>query len=245
MNIIKQFYSLLPFNKSSDVILLEEISKSGTPWPELDKQLDLCETAIELGSGSGWLSNRISNNWNNLSIIGLDLLESNVETANGLASPNSKFYCEDITTFTRSADLVISVGVLHHIPGFEIIDLMAAAVRSGNRAAFIGLYHLESRRAMFDFFNNYPENKRYNLFCKMTPWFKDDQQRQSWWRDQFFHPYEVSVTIGDYKKVEDMTGYKLTWLSQPTDDVYTYTMERLYRYEFTSGFIYGIFESNL
>lgn len=244
MNIIKNFYNLLPFNKAPDSGILSRIEQPGSPWPQLDALLDEADTVLELGCGNGWLSNRIANNWANTSVTGIDLIDSNIETAKRLSRKNSRFYSEDLTHFSRTADLVISVGVLHHVPDADLTSLISKAVLSSKKSAFIGLYHQQSRQAMFDFFHSYPEKSRYKLFKKMTPWFSDEQQRMSWWRDQFQHPYEVSATIEHYQAAARNTGRSLIWTSESSDDVYHSTMSRLQHYEFTSGFIYGVFKND-
>jgi hypothetical protein len=119
---------------------------------------------------------------------------------------------------------------------------MCDSVNKSNKYTYIGLYHKESRQAMFDFFENYSPDQRYKLFKKMTPWFTSETQRMSWWRDQFEHPYETTVTLVDYQQVAQLTNTKLAWTSVNTDNVYDTTFKRLERYEFTSGFIYGLYQ---
>lgn len=240
MNIVQRFYNALPFNKAPDEIIQESIIKPGTPWPELNNCLSESKTVLELGCGNGWLSNRIAYNFAHIAVTGIDLIEENIAIANRLKQPNSNFSQESILENCDVADTVVSVGVLHHIPEKDIESLVSDAVTRANKYAFIGLYYKPARDAMWDFFNSVPEHRRYKYFKKMTPWFKDDNQRQSWYRDQLEHPYEVSVDQSLYETVAQRTGYKLTWVSDV--DSYQKAAERLNRWEFTSGFIYGVFE---
>ena len=48
----------------------------------------------------------------------------------------------------RTADLVISIGALHHIPNYSMVDPITKALECAERFAIIGLYHKESRDAM-------------------------------------------------------------------------------------------------
>jgi trans-aconitate methyltransferase len=241
MNPVQKFYNALPFNKAPDKIILDSIKTPGTPWPKLTEALGAADSVLELGCGNGWLSNRIAFNWPKVNVIGIDLIQENIDIANRTKTSNSEFHAEDILLSDRSADIVISVGVLHHIPQHNIKDLMTLAINRSRKYAFIGLYHTQSRQAMFDFFSDVPENKRYKLFQKMTPWFKDETQRKSWYRDQLEHPYEVTVTLQDYQDVQQLTGANLVWTSIDNDNNYEITMQRLKSYEFTSGFIYGLY----
>lgn len=235
---IKNFYNLLPFNLGNDK------KEDNIPWPIVVDKLSECQTVTELGCGTGWLSSRIKKKFPNISVTGIDLSQSAINQANK-RSDSVEFIVDDITTYNKHADMIISLGVLHHIPNHDIKDLMSKAINLSNKYAFIGLYHQNSRQAMFDFFESYPVNKRKNLFKKMTPQIKDDSQRDSWYRDQFNHPYEQSTTLKVYEEVAKQTNTNLIYTNIKSDDTYDLTMDRLNTYEFVSGFIYGVFEHEM
>ena len=94
---------------------------------------------------------------------------------------------------------------------------------------------------MFDFFNNYPTHKHKKLFKKMAPHIKHKEQRESWFRDQFKHPFETTTTLKVYNQVAKDTNTKLVYTNINTDETYNSTMEILETFEFQSGFIYGGF----
>lgn len=237
MSLVKSFYDIMPFNRAGDTDLLNQINKPRTPWPSLDTAVSQSDSVLELGCGQGWLSNRIANNYP-VQVTGIDLIQENIDRANKYKNNNGNFQVLDIRDCQQKADTVISVGVLHHIPG-DINDLVKHAMSLSNRYCFIGLYHDQARRAMFDFYSEYPIDKRRRLFKKMTPWIKTDQHRESWYRDQFEHPYEISVTLNDYKGWQDK--FELAWCNMDSDDVYDSTMKKLKCYEFIPGFIYGLY----
>ena len=236
--IIKSFYNLLPFNTGNDK------KEDNIPWPIVVEKLDNCSSITELGCGTGWLSSRIKKRFPNIKATGIDLSDSAINRAKQRAE-NVNFEVDDILTYNKKADMIISMGVLHHIPNHTINELMAHAISLSNKYTFIGLYHQSSRQAMFDFFESYPIHKRKKLFKKMTPQIKDNSQRESWYRDQFEHPYEQATTLSVYKEVAKQTNTKLIYSNIQSDDTYNYTMDRLNTYEFVSGFIYGVFEHEM
>ena len=241
MSLVKTFYDILPFNKSDDDSLRKQINKSNTPWKSLDTAVSNSNTVLELGCGQGWLSNRIANNYS-VEVTGIDLIKENIDRAKGYNIPNTSFNQEDILQTTRTADTVVSIGVLHHIPDHDISFLLEQAILKSNQYCFMGLYHTSSRRAMFDFYDKYPKHKQYKLFKKMTPWIKDETQRKSWFRDQLRHPYEVTIDLSVLQAAAVSTGRKLTWCNFDNDDQYDITMSKLKSYEFIPGFVYAMFE---
>lgn len=247
MNIVKAFYDLLPFNKADHREYIKQINKKETPWPELTTAIENSKSVLELGSGQGWLSNRIALQYSNTQVTGIDIVQENIRRSGEYAPSNATFVKEDILQTNRRADTVISVGVLHHIPGHHIQELMTRAISIADKYAFIGLYHKHSREYMLNYFANiYPEAKRYRQFKKMTPWISNEEHRESWYRDQLLHPYECMVTVDDYYKVADMTGTELIWLSADSDTTLeTNAINKISSYEFTSGFIYGLFKKDI
>lgn len=239
MNLIKSFYNVLPFNKASDEMYTKSKFKP-IPWPALDSAIQQSTSVLELGCGSGWLSHRIAHNYPNVKVTGIDLIEENVEIARA-QNTNAHFYVQDLLIQKKEVDTIISIGVLHHIEK-DLSQLMTHAIDLSNKYAFIGLYHKNSRQAMFDFFARYPKHKHRKLFKKMMPHMKDEVQRESWFRDQLEHPYEQCATLELYKKVAKQTNTKLVYVNTNTDDMYDKTMYRLESYEFTGGMIYGLFE---
>ena len=244
MNIVKAFYDLLPFNKADHREYIKQINKKETPWPALTSAIENADSVLELGSGQGWLSNRIALQYPNTHVTGIDIVQENIRRSNEYAPINATFVKEDILHTERHADVVISVGVLHHIPEHHIQKLMMRAIDMADEYAFIGLYHKHSREYMLNYFANiYPESKRYRQFKKMTPWINSEEHRESWYRDQLLHPYECMVTVEDYYKVAEETNTELVWLSTDSDETLaTDAMNKISSYEFTSGFIYGLFK---
>jgi len=229
------FYSTMPFNTGRDKNSLN------IPWQDLNHHLSTAKTVTELGCGTGWLCNRIKNNYPMLDVTGIDLSETAIQMAS-MRDSDINWQVKDLVKYKKKSDIVISIGVLHHIPNYELEKLIEHTISLANKYAFIGLYHQNSRQAMFDFFDRYPKHKHKKLFKKMMPHMSSDTQRDSWFRDQFDHPYETVSSLQMYKNVATNTGTQLTFCNLNTDNTYNETMDRLETYEFVSGFIYGGFK---
>jgi cyclopropane fatty-acyl-phospholipid synthase-like methyltransferase len=218
MNLVKSFYNFLPFNKAEDSDYVTQINKAGTPWPALTNIITNVDSILELGSGQGWLSNRIGLQYPNISVTGIDIVKENIDRSNSYATNNTKFYEEDILKTQRSADGVISIGVLHHITDNDIYNLTKLAISKSKKYAFIGLYHKQSRDYMHSYFSSITdESKKYKRFKKMTPWIKNETHRQSWYRDQLYHPCECAVSVDMFYKIAEDTGTNLVWVNANTD----------------------------
>tara|TARA_B100000900_G_C20393943_1_gene639822 strand:+ start:129 stop:833 length:705 start_codon:yes stop_codon:yes gene_type:complete len=232
---VLNFYSSMPFNMGHDK------NYENIPWPSLNEQLENAKTVTELGCGTGWLCNRIKNNFPNLKVTGIDISQTCIDSARYRGN-DIDWQVKDLTKYKQKADVVVSIGVLHHIENANLQKLIEHTIKLSNKYAFIGLYHSSSRQAMFDFFARYPKKKHEKLFKKMMPHMTNDTQRESWFRDQFNHPYEVASSLKMFNDAATNTKYKLTYSNVNTDDMYDSTMNRLETFEFVSGFIYGGFE---
>ena len=229
---IRGFYNNLPFNTGEDT------NKNNIPWLSLQKQLEQAKTVTELGCGTGWLCARIKNKYPHLKVVGVDISETAISQACN-RTKDVNFFVDNLLEYNKKADIIISIGVLHHIETSDIKSLLQRTIDLSKQYCFLGLYHTNSRKAMFDFFEQYPESKRKDIFKKMMPHMKNAKQRDSWYRDQFYNPYEDSVTLKTLQEVADETKTKLNYSNLNTDDTYYNVMNKLNTYEFTSGFIYG------
>tara|TARA_B100000683_G_C12467574_1_gene546624 strand:+ start:840 stop:1547 length:708 start_codon:yes stop_codon:yes gene_type:complete len=229
---IRGFYNNLPFNTGEDT------NKNNIPWVSLQTNLENAKTVTELGCGTGWLCARIKNKYPHLKVIGIDISESAISQACN-RTKHVDFFVDNLLEYNKKADVVISIGVLHHIETNDIKKLLRKTIALSKQYCFIGLYHTNSRKAMFDFFEQYPESKRKDIFKKMTPHMQNTKQRDSWFRDQFYNPYEESVSLKTLKEVAKETKTNLDYTNLDTDNTYNNVTNKLNTFEFTSGFIYG------
>ena len=252
---VKDFYSEIQFNTGDERIqsLNENLSLTqDIPSKTLQTLLDIemfmdiesVTSVLELGCGNGWLSNRISKHYPLIDVTAIDIVESNIEYAK-YSETDANFLVEDILETKRTGDLVVSIGALHHIPNISMPDAINKALTCADRFAFIGLYHKESRDAMFNWFKQYPEEEWYDIFTELTPNYVDETQRQSWFEDQFYAPYEQTVTFADLHQSCKLSGSKIISTSiEDGIDFKQRTVDKLNNKEFTSGFIYTLFDKN-
>ncbi len=252
---VKDFYSEIQFNTGDEKIqklnenlsLAEDIpSKTLQTLLDIEMFMDIesVTSVLELGCGNGWLSNRISKHYPLIDVTAIDIVENNIEYAKQ-SETDANFFVEDILQTKRTGDLVVSIGALHHIPGISMPGAIRKALNCADRFAFIGLYHKESRDAMFDWFKQYPEEEWYDIFTELTPNYLDDTQRKSWFEDQFYAPYEQSVTFADLHQSCKLSGSKIISTSiEDGIDFKQKTVDKLNNKEFTSGFIYTLFDKN-
>ncbi len=256
---VKKFYSEIQFNTGEEKIVqtvgdihAADVIPSKTLQTLLDIEMFMdvegVTDVLELGCGNGWLSNRIATNYPHLDITGIDIAEPQIEYAKSSCCDYqddecAKFHVEDIMDTHRTADLVISIGALHHIPNYSMYETITKALECAERFAFIGLYHKESRNAMFEWFKQFPEKEWYNIFTELTPYLIDDTQRRSWFQDQFYAPYEKMVDFDILNQVSMRTDTKILSTSFEEDIDYAQrVIDKLNNKEFTSGFVYTLFD---
>lgn len=255
---VKKFYSEIQFNTGEESLVHNNSKHDDTIIPsktlqtlldiEMFMDLEGVTDVLELGCGNGWLSNRIATNYPHLDITGIDIAEPQIEYAKSTCCDEyddecARFFVEDIMDTHRTADLVISIGALHHIPNYSMVDPITKALECAERFAFIGLYHKESRDAMFEWFKQFPEKGWYDIFTELTPYLKDEVQRKSWFDDQFYAPYEKSVTFDILNQASMRTGANI--ISTSFEDNINFkevVFDKLNSKEFTSGFIYTLFD---
>lgn len=243
---IKNFYSEIQFN-TGEKLEDDSVIPSKTLQTLLNMKmfagLGGITDVLELGCGNGWLSNRISSNYPHIKVTGIDIVEPLIDYAKTSTNDHANFFVEDIFETSRTADLVISIGALHHIPNYSMVETITRALDCAERFAFIGLYHKESRNAMFEWFEQFPEKEWYDVFTELTPYLTDDVQRKSWFEDQFYNPYEQSIDFDTLNKVSMITGASIISTSFKEDvNFKDMVFRKLNNKEFTSGFIYTLFD---
>ena len=238
-NNIYSFYTELPFNISSEKNLLKT-RKNLIPWTQLDHAIANCNSVCEVGCGNGWLTHRIANKYPNKKLTAIDFVEKNIKLAS-IDNTTINFRCENFLDYKEKADCLISIGVLHHIPELSLTDLIIKAINLSNKYTFLGLYH-SSRSDLFEYFEQVPETNRFRLFKKMNPHIVDSTQIESWFRDQFFNPYETTISVLELKDIANTLKVDIKYISFEHDDRYANVIKQLNSFEFTSCMIYIMFE---
>lgn len=207
-DIVKAFYEENPFPNYDDVessFTLREKARKGIFAQLLDDNVSLTAKVLEVGCGTGQLSNFLGE-CTTRTIVGADLCLNSLRLAQNFklhnALDNVAFY--QISLFrppfrTESFDVVISNGVLHHTSdprgGFKSI---ARLLKKGG-VALVGLYNTygrlptDFRRAMIRVFGD--------KAAVLDPHLRKDAlnrgRRQAWLYDQYKHPHESKHTYGE------------------------------------------------
>lgn len=206
--VVKAFYEENPFPNYDDVessFTLREKARKGIFAQLLDDNVQLTAKVLEVGCGTGQLSNFLGE-CSTRTVVGADLclnslrLAQNFKLGNGLN--NVAFY--QINLFrppfkAESFDVVISNGVLHHTSdprgGFTSI------VRLLKKGGFVlvGLYNTygrlptDFRRAMIRAFGD----KAAVLDPHLRKDALNEGRRRAWLYDQYKHPHESKHTYGE------------------------------------------------
>lgn len=205
---VKAFYEKNPFPNYDDVessFTLRTKARRGIFAQLLDDNVPLTATVLEVGCGTGQLSNFLGE-CSTRTVIGADLclnslgLAQTFKLRNGLN--NVTFH--QINLFrppfrTESFDVVISNGVLHHTSdpcgGFRSIVRL---LKKGG-VILVGLYNrygrlpTDFRRAMIRAFGD--------KAAILDPHLRNDAlnegRRRAWLFDQYKHPHESKHTYGE------------------------------------------------
>lgn len=207
-DIVKAFYEENPFPNYDDVdssFTLREKARKGIFAQMLDENLPLTAKVLEVGCGTGQLSNFLGE-CSTRTVVGADLCLNSLRLAqefklrNQLA--NVTFY--QINLFRppfrpESFDVVLSNGVLHHTSdpfgGFK--SIVRLLKRGG--IILVGLYNTygrwptDFRRAMIRTFGD----KAAVLDSRLRKASLNEGRRRAWLFDQYKHPHESKHTYGE------------------------------------------------
>ena len=207
-DIVKAFYEENPFPNYDDVdssFTLREKARKGIFAQMLDDNLPLTAKVLEVGCGTGQLSNFLGE-CSTRTVIGADLCLNSLRLAQGFKLRNQlgnvTFY--QINLFrppfkAESFDVVISNGVLHHTSdpygGFKSI---ARLLKKGG-VILVGLYNTygrlptDFRRIMIRAFGD----KAAVLDSRLRKASLNEGRRRAWLFDQYKHPHESKHTYGE------------------------------------------------
>jgi SAM-dependent methyltransferase len=215
--VVRQFYEKTPFPNYDDfdnVAALMQKSRKGRFARLLDEQIPLGAKVLEVGCGTGQLSNFLG--IARRDVFGTDMCMNSLRLAETFRRKNQLsvvgFYQMNLfRPFFREEtfDLVISNGVLHHtndpFGGFKSISKL---VRKDGYI-ILGLYNkfgrlmTDLRRMVFR-----ATGKR---FLAIDPYLRErgklDPKTDTWFADQYEHPLESEHTMGEVLSWFDQTGF--------------------------------------
>jgi ubiquinone/menaquinone biosynthesis C-methylase UbiE/uncharacterized protein YbaR (Trm112 family) len=199
--IVKTFYEENPFPNYDDLDSLHSLmekAQRGVFAHLLDEQIPGGATVLEVGCGTGQLTNFLGISWNRR-VIGSDICLNSLRLAEGFRSRfginNAAFVQMNLfrpAFRENSFDLVISNGVLHHTADPRgAFGSIARLVKPGG-CIIVGLYNkiarlpTDLRRLLFRlsgnslrFLDSHMRNPQYNR-----------ERKRAWFLDQYKHPRE-------------------------------------------------------
>ena len=215
---VRQFYEKTPFpnyDEFDSAAMLIQKSREGLFARLLDEQIPLGAKVLEVGCGTGQLSNFLG--IAQRTVFGADMCLNSLSLAEGFRRQNNLarvgFYQMNLfrPIFAEETfDLVISNGVLHHTShpfgGFRSI---APLVKKGGYI-LVGLYNkfgrlmTDLRRLIFRLTGR--------RFLSLDPYLRErqkaDAKTEAWFADQYQHPHESKHTMGEVLKWFDETGFR-------------------------------------
>jgi SAM-dependent methyltransferase len=206
--IVRAFYEETPFPNYDDIDSPETLrakAERGQFARLLNEQIPHGARILEVGCGTGQLSNYLALTWGR-TLIGSDLCLNSLKLAQefkrrhdiaGVAFLQQNLFC--LVFKPETFDIVISNGVLHHtadpFAGFR--SILTALKRGGH--IVIGLYNrygrltTDLRRLIF--------RLTRNRFMFLDPHLRtpgvSDVRKRTWFMDQYQHPHESKHTIGE------------------------------------------------
>lgn len=219
---VLEFYQTLPFNIRESVEgSVEAVRQTdhAAAYPVLAPLLRPGVRVLDVGCGTGWLSNSLSLH-HRAAVTGLDFNPVAVGRAREVAAAMNlptEFIVGDLFAFVpeQPFDVVISLGVLHHTDNClaAVGHVCKNFVRPGGHV-LIGLYHQYGRRPFLAHFaamrgQGATEARMFDRYRQLHSRITDETLLMSWFRDQVLHPHETQHTLQEMMPVLDRHGLDL------------------------------------
>lgn len=215
---IKAFYEENPFpsydNLDSKGSLRTKAEK-GIFARLLDDQIPHGAKVLEVGCGTGQLSNFLGMKWGR-TVFGADLCLNSLRLGQEFREKNqieNAFLQMNLfkpAFKEESFDFVICNGVLHHTSDpFQGYQSISRLVKRGG-CILIGLYHMHSRipTDIRRFIFNLSGDRFRFLDPRLRNQNVDDHRKHIWFMDQYKNPHESKHTFGEVQKWFDHTGFE-------------------------------------
>jgi ubiquinone/menaquinone biosynthesis C-methylase UbiE len=216
---MKSFYETTPFPNYDDLdsaAALREKASRGIFARLLDEQIPHGANILEVGCGTGQLSNFLGMTWGR-SVMGADACVNSLKLAENFRKQNQ---IENVSFLqmnlfkpvfkAESFDVVVSNGVLHHtsdpLLAFQTISKL---VKPGGFIV-IGLYNKYSR--LTTDFRRLVFRLSGDRFKFLDPRLRDrnanDVKKHTWFMDQYKNPHESKHTIGEIQQWFESSGFE-------------------------------------
>ena len=204
---VRAFYEKTPFPNYDDfdnIGSLVEKAQRGLFAKLLDEQIPFGARVLEVGCGTGQMSNFLS--VAKRTVVGADMCLNSLKLGQGFAQKNrlTRVHFTQMNLFRPvfkpgTFDVVISNGVLHHTSDpYLAFQSIAKLVKPGGHI-LIGLYHqygrliTDARRVIFRLSGDRLTFLDPNLRRATS----SRAKKTAWFMDQYKHPHESKHTIGE------------------------------------------------
>ena len=221
---VRTFYEEMPFNlfasADADAAGLRRNVLPGA-FPDLHEVLSSGEvrSVLDAGCGAGWLANTIALHYG-IPVVGVDFTERAVgrarEVADALGTSRlARFRVADLFSVEdEEADLVTSMGVLHHTHDARGAFLRIQRLAGPRGFVHLGLYHRHGRQPFLDLLRGVlateGEDAAFRRYRELDGARRGDETLlRSWFRDQVLHPHESLHTLREVDGWLREAGFEL------------------------------------
>ncbi len=236
----KSFYEEHPFPNYDDadsVATLADKARSGIFAHLLDEQVPVRAAILEVGCGTGQLSNFLAGSSRSRTVFGADLSLSSLNLGEAFRSAhqiNNLAFCQMNLfrpAFKAGAfDLVVSNGVLHHTSDpYGAFTSISRLVRPKGFIA-VGLYNslaripTDARRLLF----NLMGDRLAFLDRRLRTPGLNAARRRAWFLDQYKNPHESKHTFCEVLRWFDSAGFEFVSSIPRTDGAAVTSAHRLF-----------------
>ena len=222
---VLEFYKGLPFNYRDSVeehalSVIKKTRWAGEAYEMIAPMLKPKTKVLEVGCGTGWLSNRIAYH-DKCDVTAIDFNPVAIERAKEVSEyigNKVNFEVADLFKYNmKPADLILSLGVLHHTGDCK--GALEKICKSTDGSIFIGLYHKYGRKPFLDEFKNIEGDvAKFKRYCELDTRFDDKVHLFSWFRDQVLHPHETQHTMEEVNEILKDNNMKVVWSSIEGDE---------------------------
>lgn len=212
-NRVLDFYRTLAFNRHASVEQQARDIEAHDPvaaYPILGRFVAPGVRVLEVGSGTGWLSNSIARRYR-ARVTGVDLNPDAVDFARRVAKQlalATEFVNADLFRYepAQRFPAIVSLGVLHHTHDCAAaVRRVCADLLAPGGHALIGLYHRFGRRPFLEHFQRLQqqgmdEAELLRRYRRLHTQIEDDTHALSWFRDQVLHPHETQHTLDEMRE---------------------------------------------
>jgi SAM-dependent methyltransferase len=217
---VQKFYEQTPFPNYDGLDSRDSLrrkARDGVVARLLDEQISHTASVLEVGCGTGQLSNFLGMGWGRTT-IGADLCMNSLKLAKSFRdrfSINNAYFMQ-MNLFrppfrAESFDVVVSNGVLHHTSDCAAAFRSIAPLVKPGGIIIIGLYNWLGRlptlwrRWLIDRFGETGALLDHRLRDK-----GEAARREAWFMDQYKHPHETRHSMDEVLAWFDAAGFEFT-----------------------------------